>query len=79
MELNINPLSEIVVTLEDVDSKYNKVEELRSSLDYDIDGLVFKVNDLSLQKRLGNTSNSPQDGLLLINFQQKKLFLKLKI
>ena len=31
-----------------------------SSLDYDIDGLVFKVNDLDLQKRLGNTSNSPR-------------------
>ena len=44
---------------------------MRSSLDYDIDGLVYKVNDLSLQKRLGNTSNSP-DGLLHINFQLKK-------
>ena len=33
---------------------------MRSSLDYDIDGLVYKVNDLSLQSRLGNTSNSPR-------------------
>ena len=37
-----------------------KIEQIRSSLDYDIDGLVYKVNDLSLQKRLGNTSNSPR-------------------
>ena len=29
-------------------------------MDYDIDGLVFKVNDLNLQKRLGSTSNAPR-------------------
>ena len=29
-------------------------------MDYDIDGIVYKVNDFELQKRLGNTSNSPR-------------------
>ena len=40
--------------------KHQKIDDLRSSLDYDIDGLVYKVNDLNLQKRLGNTSNAPR-------------------
>ena len=31
-----------------------------SNLDYDIDGLVLKMNDLICKKRLGNTSNSPR-------------------
>ena len=45
---------------------------MRSNLDYDIDGLVFKVNDLKIQKRLGNTSNFPR-WAIAISFQQKKL------
>lgn len=32
----------------------------RASLPYEIDGLVVKINDLSLQKRLGNTAKSPR-------------------
>ena len=36
------------------------IEEIRSKLDYDIDGLVFKVNNLKFQTRLGNTSTSPR-------------------
>ncbi len=57
---SINPLSEKVTSLEEIEKKYSQIDQLRSSLDYDIDGLVYKVNDISLQKRLGNTSNSPR-------------------
>ena len=56
----INPLSKIVKNINDVEKQHSKIDKLRSSLDYDIDGLVFKINDLKLQKRLGNTSNSPR-------------------
>ena len=56
----VNPLSESVNSLQDIENKHSEIEMLRSSLDYDIDGLVYKVNDISLQKRLGNTSNSPR-------------------
>ena len=56
----VNPLSESVNSLQDIENKHSEIELLRSSLDYDIDGLVYKVNDISLQKRLGNTSNSPR-------------------
>ncbi len=55
-----NPLSKIAQNIKEIENQHKKIEQLRSSLDYDIDGLVFKVNDISLQKRLGNTSNSPR-------------------
>lgn len=39
---------------------YNKIIDLRASQDFDIDGIVYKVNDLSLQKRLGQVARSPR-------------------
>ena len=59
-KFNINPLSKIIRNLQEVEKEHNKINQIRSSLDYDIDGIVFKVNDLNLQKRLGSTSNSPR-------------------
>ena len=56
----INSLSEIAKNIDQVEKKHKNVEQIRSTLDYDIDGLVFKVNDLNLQNRLGNTANSPR-------------------
>ena len=55
----INPLSKSVIGLDEIEKKHKEIEELRSSLDYDIDGIVYKVNDLSLQKDW-YTSNSPR-------------------
>ena len=55
-----NPLIEVVKDTNEIKRQYEKINQIRSSLDYDIDGLVFKVNNLSLQKRLGSTSNSPR-------------------
>ena len=37
-----------------------KIENIRSSLDYDIDGIVFKTNDINLQKRLGYVGKNPR-------------------
>ena len=39
---------------------YNEVEQQRANLDFDIDGIVYKINDLELQKRLGNVANAPR-------------------
>jgi len=56
----VNALSKIVKGIDEIEKKHSQIDQLRSNLDYDIDGLVYKVNDLKLQKRLGNTSNSPR-------------------
>ena len=56
----VNPLSKIITGIDKIEKNHSDMDQLRSSLDYDIDGLVFKINDLKLQKRLGNTSNSPR-------------------
>ena len=48
-----NPLSKIINDFSEIDKQHKKIDQLRSSLDYDIDGVVYKVNDLDLQKKIG--------------------------
>ena len=72
-----NPLSEIISGIEDIVKQHQKIDDLRSSLDYDIDGLVYKVNDLNLQKRLGNTSNAPR-WAIAYKFSAEKALTKIK-
>ncbi len=74
---NVNPLSEIVENINKVEKQHQKIDTLRSTLDYDIDGLVFKVNDINLQKRLGNTSNSPR-WAIAYKFSAEKAITKVK-
>ena len=45
-----NPLSKIVSGIDEIEKQHSKIDQQRSSLDYDIDGIVYKVNDLGLQK-----------------------------
>jgi DNA ligase (NAD+) len=56
----INPLTKTFSSTDELIKGYLHVEEIRASLDYDIDGIVYKVNDLTLQKRLGSLSSSPR-------------------
>ncbi|WP_375675519.1 NAD-dependent DNA ligase LigA [Bartonella sp. CL100XZDX] len=56
----INPLTKVFKTVKEIISYYHDIEECRHSLSYDIDGIVYKVNDLMLQKRLGFVSRSPR-------------------
>ena len=56
----INPLTQTFSSIDELIKGYHHIEEIRSSLDYDIDGIVYKVNDLALQKRLGSLSSSPR-------------------
>ena len=72
-----NPLVKISKNLSEVKKQHEIINQLRSSLDYDIDGLVYKVNDLYLQKRLGNTSNSPR-WAIAYKFSAEKAITKIK-
>ena len=55
-----NPLTETCETIEAVLSQYKKIEAQRASLGYDIDGVVYKVDDLGFQGRLGFRSTTPR-------------------
>ncbi len=57
---NINSLNKTVSTIEDIENNHKAIETKRSTIDYDLDGLVYKVDDLELQNRLGFVSNSPR-------------------
>ena len=72
-----NSISKSLVGIEEIEKQHKKIDSLRSSLDYDIDGLVYKVNDLYLQKRLGNTSNSPR-WAIAYKFSAEKAITKIK-
>ena len=56
----VNPLTTIARSAAELLAHYEKIEAMRSSLDYDIDGVVYKVDDLALQRRLGFVSRSPR-------------------
>lgn len=55
-----NPYIEQCNTLEEILTYYEKMAGLRHTLDYDIDGLVYKVDSLTLQERLGFVSRAPR-------------------
>ncbi|HEY8456448.1 MAG TPA: NAD-dependent DNA ligase LigA [Actinopolymorphaceae bacterium] len=57
------PVSEhvrVVTTLEEVDAYAREFGERRHDLDHEIDGVVVKVDQLSLQRQLGSTSRAPR-------------------
>ena len=56
----VNPFCKYVESIDEIEKKHSELDSLRSTLDYDIDGIVYKVNNLNFQKRLGSTSNSPR-------------------
>ena len=74
---SVNPNNQVVKGLDQIEKQHNFIEEARSSLDYDIDGLVYKVNNLELQSRLGNTSNSPR-WAIAYKFSSEKATTKIK-
>jgi len=57
---NTNSLNKLVSTIEDIEKNHKIIESKRSTIDYDLDGLVYKVDSLKLQNRLGFISNSPR-------------------
>jgi len=57
---NTNSLNRHVSTIEEIEKNHKAIEDQRLTIDYDLDGLVYKVDDLELQNRLGFVSNSPR-------------------
>jgi DNA ligase (NAD+) len=58
-----NPLARICRSTEELMSFHHKIEESRSELDYDIDGVVYKVDRIDWQERLGFVSRVPRWGI----------------
>ena len=56
----INSHCKKIKSIDEIEKNHEELESLRSSLDYDLDGIVYKVNNLKFQERLGSTSNSPR-------------------
>ncbi|MFT8989489.1 MAG: NAD-dependent DNA ligase LigA [Gluconobacter albidus] len=56
----VNPLSEMIAHARDIPAYVDKLARERSGLDYDIDGIVFKLDDISLQERLGFVGRAPR-------------------
>lgn len=56
----LNPLAKLTNSVEEMLDTYRDIESGRAGLDYDIDGVVYKLDRLDLQQRLGFVSRSPR-------------------
>ena len=67
----------LVSGVEEISNNHKIIEKKRSEINYDLDGLVYKVDDLHLQKRLGFVSNSPR-WAIAHKFSSEKGFSRIK-
>ena len=59
----VNPYHKLCNTYDEMIQYYQTMQDVRQNLDYEIDGLVFKVNDLRLQERLGVVGRAPRHSI----------------
>lgn len=71
MGFRINPHTKVCKNLDEVKAFCRDMEEKRESLDYEIDGVVVKVNNFHLQQELGSTSKFPR-WAIAVKFQAKQ-------
>ena len=55
-----NLQNKLISGVKNLIKNYNEIEKQRANLDFDIDGIVYKVNDFSMQSRLGSVANAPR-------------------
>jgi len=55
-----NEYNKIIKGIENLIINHNKLEKKRNLIDFEIDGIVYKINDFELQKRLGYVTNAPR-------------------
>ena len=58
--LPVNNLNELVGSIDECLEYFKRIETARQNIPFEIDGVVFKVNELSLQKQLGEIARSPR-------------------
>ena len=56
----INPFNKKIAGIKDLIQNHKNLEQKRKEIAFDIDGIVYKVDDFNLQKRLGFASNAPR-------------------
>ena len=72
----VNPRSKVIKTLDEMLNFIKTEGEMRSTLDYAIDGIVVKVNNLEMQKHLGYTSKYPR-WAIAYKFPAEEVYTKL--
>ena len=58
--LPVNNFNELVSSIDECHEYFKRIESARENIPFEIDGVVFKVNELSLQKQLGEIARSPR-------------------
>ncbi|MBQ8672336.1 MAG: NAD-dependent DNA ligase LigA [Alphaproteobacteria bacterium] len=56
----VNPLNKICSNVAEIEENFKHIMEIRADLPYDIDGVVYKVNSITLQNRLGFLTRTPR-------------------
>ncbi|CAT05172.1 NAD(+)-dependent DNA ligase [Mesomycoplasma conjunctivae] len=73
---HLNPLSSLAKGLTNIVKQIGKIEKLRPQLEYNIDGVVIKVNDYEIYEQLGRTSKFPH-GAIAFKFEDQIVQTKL--
>ncbi|MEL0239093.1 MAG: NAD-dependent DNA ligase LigA, partial [Gammaproteobacteria bacterium] len=60
MGIPVSKLNKISYSIDDCLKYYNKILETRDQIPFDIDGVVYKINNLEFQNKLGKVSRSPR-------------------
>lgn len=56
----LNPFNKTITGIKNLIKNHSEIEKKRKDIDFDIDGIVYKVNKFRLQKRLGFVANAPR-------------------
>ena len=72
----VNPENKLFNSLDGVAEYYHRRYEQREVVDYELDGVVIKINDLSLQETLGSVGNAPR-GAVAFKFPGREATTKL--
>lgn len=56
----VNPLNKVCADIAEIEDNFKHIMEIRADLPYDIDGVVYKVNSIDLQNRLGFLTRTPR-------------------